>query len=1233
MKYKDILQFEPITETVQFDLLSNHDYQLDIVRNFVFPDYFLDTILPEMVKNMVFGGRDQRGVQIIGSYGTGKSHLMGLVQLIAEYPEYLNEIRNERAREILAPIAGKFKVHRFEIQQQNSLWKLITYQLQRFLDENGVDYHFDPDSLKMYHEQLSEMMATFEEKYPDKGFILAIDEMLHYLESRVESGNLPQELIVLQALGQACNSSKFFFMFGVQEIIYSSRKFQFAAQALRQVKDRYRDLTIRKEDVAYVVQKRLLVKTEQQKQIIREHLSKFSKYFANMHGNLDAYVNLFPVHPSYLDNFQKIKLAQSQREVLKTLSRQFDKIKDEEIPTDAPGLITYDMYFEQMMSDPSMQTIPDFKVVSDTVSLIHDKIENNFENARRRQIPLAKRIANACAIKLIQADLGQHHGATPETLTDDLCCTFPLMESHEFLVEQVGSCANLIKRATSGQFFDIKDNGEYYVRTEGGINIDQMIQDEAEINMTPALKDKAFYKFMVENFGIDSNPYRTGFDIYQHDLVWNTHRITRDGYIFFGGPNEKSTTTPRQHFYMIFMPIFRIDNVVRNNEHDEVYFVFDGLSEEFKQNVVLYGAACNLYNTAPSEQKQNFRAKMETLFTRTSRSFAECYLNGTKVYFNGDEPKTLVSFSLPGQGSSVMEIFDFVASTVLERSFTEATPYYPAFTTVRATITNDNRDRYIKNAIAKVVKPTEQNIDGEAILRGLNLIEAGQLNAEDCSYAVSIIDRLEEKGDGKVLNRDEILSFVPFSENIWRSTDFQIEADFEFVVIAAMVQLGLLEIKLSDGRVVNASNIEILRNNFPTTEYYSFALVKKPQGINIPLIRKITKSFMGQDLSNKLEGPASNQTFNTITTTARELATEIATFIGRSLSSLNEVTFAGKPAFNDALISSLRIQLPAARNFFDKLTTYTSLAKLRNLQIPTDYINTVEAALHDMRSVSSLMVIIRRLETQISYLTNAKQFVPANSELMSEIDRVIAAVDRLPVDAPDSEIENYEASLRDTKQRYIDFYLQRYNAVCLNEIDNQKRTALMNSPAYQVCQVLRECSILNPAVLDAWMSDFRKLRIRDNTIETQLQNYPSPIATFNPLTSGANGKNIVELTAELDDIYRMWQHAIVDYLNSDSAKHTLSLMKESDRQFANSIINFGQFDDANSARSIVQFIQHVNQDLDEVHITSDILNEFFNRALTRDELYAQFDRLVAKLMRGKEPDKVRFLLRNSDNNG
>ena len=402
MKYKDILQFEPITEVIQIDQLSKADYRKDIIRTFVYPQYFVETVIPQIVRNLKFGEREQKGIQIIGNYGTGKSHLMSLVSLIAENADYLSEVNNERIKEVFQPIAGKFAVCRFEMQTQQNFWSIITYQLQQFLDINNVDYRFDENSMKMYGDQLDDMMAAFEDKYPDKGVMLVIDEVLSYLRGHAAVGQLDIDLQVLQALGQQCSKGRFAFMYGVQEMIYQSREFAFAAEMLLRVKDRYIDITIRKEDVSFVVQNRLLRKSESQLNEIRKHLEPFRKYFSELHSKFEEYVGMFPVHPAYFDNFQKIRLGRAQREVLKTLSKQFERLKDTEIPTDNPGLITYDHYWEQMMADSGLMTIPDFKSVAETVQIVYDKIETNFTAARTQQIPLAKRIVNATAIKILQ---------------------------------------------------------------------------------------------------------------------------------------------------------------------------------------------------------------------------------------------------------------------------------------------------------------------------------------------------------------------------------------------------------------------------------------------------------------------------------------------------------------------------------------------------------------------------------------------------------------------------------------------------------------------------------------------------------------------------------------------------------------------------------------------------------------------------------------------------------------
>lgn len=236
-------------------------------------------------------------------------------------------MNNESARKVLGNIAGKYKVIRFELGTDEELWRVVCYQIDKALAAWGVDYSISNDNKPdMYADKLRRMMAQFEAKFPDKGLMLVIDEMLSYLKSRANGVSLNRDLSVLQALGQTSDKSRFRMMFGVQELIYNSPEFQYAADMLNKVNDRYKDITITKQDVQFVVQQRLLKKTDAQRDIIRRHLSKFTEFFTDMHAKLEDYVSLFPVNPSFFENFQQIRISKSQREVLKTLTGKFQAI-------------------------------------------------------------------------------------------------------------------------------------------------------------------------------------------------------------------------------------------------------------------------------------------------------------------------------------------------------------------------------------------------------------------------------------------------------------------------------------------------------------------------------------------------------------------------------------------------------------------------------------------------------------------------------------------------------------------------------------------------------------------------------------------------------------------------------------------------------------------------------------------------------------------------------------------
>jgi hypothetical protein len=166
MKYADLIQFEPINEVVKFDRLSDTEYRKSLVRNFVFSDAYERTIIPAICRNLDYTtSAETFGIQIVGSYGTGKSHLMSLISIVAENKDYLQYVSNDLVRDSMKKIAGKYNVIRFELGSSENLWKLVGYQIDQYFKKAGIDYSiFADDAPDMYIDKLQRMMAAYEKK-------------------------------------------------------------------------------------------------------------------------------------------------------------------------------------------------------------------------------------------------------------------------------------------------------------------------------------------------------------------------------------------------------------------------------------------------------------------------------------------------------------------------------------------------------------------------------------------------------------------------------------------------------------------------------------------------------------------------------------------------------------------------------------------------------------------------------------------------------------------------------------------------------------------------------------------------------------------------------------------------------------------------------------------------------------------------------------------------------------
>ena len=186
-----------------------------------------------------------------------------------------------------------------------------------------------------------------------------------------------------------------------------------------------------------------------------------------MNERLDEFVRLFPVHPDFIDTFERITVIE-KREVLKALSVAMKRIIDRELPSDSPGLIAYDAYWGTLRENPAFRADPDIKAVIDCSQVLEARIRQAFTRPAYR--PVALRIIHGLSVhRLTHQDIHAPLGATPEELRDGLCLYQAGIEDlggepADDLLTQVETVLREIRRTVNGQFISANaDNRQHYL--------------------------------------------------------------------------------------------------------------------------------------------------------------------------------------------------------------------------------------------------------------------------------------------------------------------------------------------------------------------------------------------------------------------------------------------------------------------------------------------------------------------------------------------------------------------------------------------------------------------------------------------------------------------------------------------------------------------------------------------------------------------------------------------------
>lgn len=1053
MKYGDLVHFDPIESVIQLEQADSPEAIRQLVQTFVVSERMSEQLCELVVPNLQFESpADNKGVLIVGNYGTGKSHLLSMISGLAEHSKMATVVRNKDVCKTAKAISGKFKVVRLEVPAtKKSLRNIICGRLEDFMSSEGLTFSFPgDDQVDSNKDDLSNMMDQFSQKYPNHGLLLVVDELLDYLRSRKQH-DLILDLSLLREMGEVCKLTRFRFIAGLQESLFDNPKFQFVAESLRRVKDRFEQVLIVRQDVAYVVSERLLTKNEDQKANIRYHLQKFTPLYGGMAERLEEFVRLFPVHPTYLEVFEAISIAE-KREVLKTLSTEIKLRLNEDVPQDQPGLISYDSYWEFLQSNAVLRSVPEIRKVINVSKVVENRIREAF--TRKALQPMAERIIHGLSIhRLTTDDIRAKIGPTAEELQNGLCLLAPIPEkTSDFLRTTVEACLKEVMKTMSGQFITHNtDNDQYYLDLQKTIDHDAKIQDKAD-TLSDSQLDTYYFDALTRVLECTDQTYVRGYQIWDHEIEWREHKITRRGYLFFGAPNERSTAQPPRDFYLYFLQPFEPPHFENQKLSDEVFFKLTNMDKSFQDTLRLYSGAREMAASASTGTKKVYEDKADGFLKTLVAWLRTNMLTSFDVIHQG-VPKKMVEW-LKGHrtgNAAVRDLVDLTGSVCLATSFEDRYPEYPSFT-VQLTASN------LKQPTEDVIRWLAGGIRNSlatAVLDGLELLDGDKLKPHQSRYARVVLEKLEGKPPAQVVNRKELITV---KNDVERETRYQLEPEFLLIVLASLVQNGNINLSLT-GKKLDAANLSEA-TKMPLDTLLAFKHIERPKGL--PLAELVALF----DLLGLAEGLIRNE--NTHDEAVKQLRAKANELTDRVVTVAQYVQ-SGLPCWGSELIpvedrEKKREKLDELKAFLEGLQAFNTPGKLKNFSKTTMEIQFQSPNLELIKELEDLNGLVQELLPLTSYLVTAAAVLQSQHPWRTQMDAVKSEwraklMDPAARSAADFR-QKINRALTKAKDDYQTAYFKLHRKVRLGVNEDRKKKELMKDPRLERLNKLVGISLL-----------------------------------------------------------------------------------------------------------------------------------------------------------------------------
>lgn len=1149
MKYRDLIQFNRIESVIVLRSADDRSKAEELVRSYVMSDAMAELVEAKILSQLrLTDVVDNKGILLVGNYGTGKSHLMSVISAVAASADMLSLAQNAQFRRSAAEIAGKFEVLRIEIgATAMSLRGIITSNIEQDLARRGISFRFpDVGAITNNKDSLVDMMAAFAEKYGDeRGYLIVVDELLDYLRTRKDT-KLMSDLGFMRELGEIVKTTRFRFICGVQEALFDNSAFRQVSSSLLKMKDRFEQVLIRSEDIAYVAKQRVLHKTPEQKAIIREHLQRFCPLYQNMASRLEDYVDMFPIHPVYIDTFQHM-ITVEKREVLKTISDTIAAILDDDVLETQPGIVSFDTYWRHIKGNPTLRTDPAVHEVLSKSTVLESIINSNFPKPAYKAV--AEQIIYALSVhRLTTGTLDARLGLTEQSLKDDLCLFIPLpVMEEDFLLGTIHTILLDIMNTVSGQFIEYnRDNGQYYLDLKKDIDYDKRIQEKADFLGDDAL-NRYFFGIMISAVVPDQESHVPGFHIFQHRLNWREKNVFRSGYLFLGMSNDRPSAEPKEDFWVYIVPPFGGGQAHIHGAEDEVYFVLQP-DAKFCQLIKLYGGAKEMEAlSAAGETKTTYAQRGKKYLFDIRKWMDEHKTTLFKVIYMGQTRTLLEVISGVGRltDMTVKDIVEIAASNSLSPYFNERYPDYPRFANP---VTVKNLAAVRGEAINALVGKGTQL--GMSTLESFGLLLDGRIRPENSRYAAYFIQALKGLPEGSVLNFSDIMYTENGSE--YMDKRFKLDGVWMSVILTALVYGGYCVLVAGDNKRYDAGNMEALAKASPM-DIYEFKRLEKPKSMNRRMLIRLFEAYGVPSglLASEATFPSALEQLQKAAQEKGHAALVLKNELARNPSLWDEFLI---PMSKSEALQERLLAIGEAGD--DIRSRFTTPAKMKNFDYDEARMQKIEDGFAAMEAVGRVQRFLRDTRDMLNYIAQAASKLPAGAALKPEFDAQKEAFRAvrdtlLNDDFDEAQTDDLVDSLAALKDKYASWYMEQHKAYRLDHAGAVRKGKMQESATMKALHALRGIRDILPtgqlADLQTQLAGVKSCY--ELTIPELQQHCDCPHCHFNPADN--EGKpvhgRLGALEDRLDDMLGAWSSSLHAALSDPMLEEQKALLGKNQR--------------------------------------------------------------------------------------